>query len=220
MHRPLPCGPASGGRPRADRDRRSAATASGAEKAPIVAVEPGRGLDGVDVVFPVLHGPFGEDGTVQGLLECLDVPYVGAGVLASALCMDKVMFKELMAHAGLPQVGYRRGPRRDVRVRARRRARRPARARPARVRQAGAAGIVGRDRPRRRPPPSCRRRSRPRSSTIRWRSSRLPRAVSRSNARCSAAATRSRPSPERSCSPRASRAGTTTRPSTRRAGCG
>jgi D-alanine-D-alanine ligase len=72
-----------------------------------VAVEPGRGLDGVDVVFPVLHGPFGEDGTVQGLLECLDVPYVGAGVLSSALCMDKVMFKELMAHAGLPQVSYR-----------------------------------------------------------------------------------------------------------------
>jgi D-alanine-D-alanine ligase len=72
----------------------------------IVAVEPGRGLEGVDVVFPVLHGPFGEDGTVQGLLECLDVPYVGAGVLASALCMDKVVFKELMAHAGLPQVRY------------------------------------------------------------------------------------------------------------------
>src|SRR3984885_6567462 len=72
-----------------------------------VAVEPGRGLDGVDVVFPVLHGPFGEDGTVQGLLECLDVPYVGAGVLSSALCMDKVMFKELMAHAGMPQVDYR-----------------------------------------------------------------------------------------------------------------
>ena len=64
-------------------------------------------MDGVDVVFPVLHGPFGEDGTVQGLLECLDVPYVGAGVLASALCMDKVMFKELMAHTGLPQVSYR-----------------------------------------------------------------------------------------------------------------
>jgi D-alanine-D-alanine ligase len=72
-----------------------------------VAVTPGRGLQGVDVVFPVLHGPFGEDGTVQGLLECLDVPYVGSGVLASALCMDKVMFKELMAHAGLPQVDYR-----------------------------------------------------------------------------------------------------------------
>jgi D-alanine-D-alanine ligase len=69
-------------------------------------VEPGRGLVGADVAFPVLHGPFGEDGTVQGLLECLDVPYVGSGVLASALCMDKVMFKEVMAHAGLPQVHY------------------------------------------------------------------------------------------------------------------
>ncbi len=73
----------------------------------VVGVIPGRGFEGVDAVFPVLHGPFGEDGTVQGLLECLDVPYVGAGVLASALCMDKVMFKELMAHAGLPQVDYR-----------------------------------------------------------------------------------------------------------------
>ncbi len=68
---------------------------------------PGRGLAGADVVFPVLHGPFGEDGTVQGLLECLDVAYVGAGVLASALCMDKVMFKDLMANAGIPQVAYR-----------------------------------------------------------------------------------------------------------------
>ncbi len=72
-----------------------------------LAVMPGSGLSGADVVFPVLHGPFGEDGTVQGLLECLDVPYVGAGVLASALCMDKVLFKELMARAGLPQVDYR-----------------------------------------------------------------------------------------------------------------
>jgi D-alanine-D-alanine ligase len=58
------------------------------------------------VAFPVLHGPFGEDGTVQGLLELLDVPYVGAGVLASALCMDKVTFKDLMQVAGLPQVDY------------------------------------------------------------------------------------------------------------------
>ena len=72
-----------------------------------VAVEPGGGFEEADVVFPVLHGPFGEDGTVQGLLECLDVPYVGAGVLASALCMDKVMFKDLMAHGGVPQVDYR-----------------------------------------------------------------------------------------------------------------
>jgi D-alanine-D-alanine ligase len=70
-------------------------------------LHPGLGLADCDVVFPALHGPFGEDGTVQGLLECLDVPYVGAGVLASALCMDKVMFKELMGHAGMPQVDYR-----------------------------------------------------------------------------------------------------------------
>ena len=70
-------------------------------------VVPGRGLMSCDVVFPVLHGPFGEDGTVQGLLECLDVPYVGAGVLGSAVCMDKVVFKELMAQAGIPQVDYR-----------------------------------------------------------------------------------------------------------------
>jgi D-alanine-D-alanine ligase len=73
----------------------------------VLALTPGRGLEGADVVFPVLHGPFGEDGTVQGLLECLEVPYVGSGVLASALCMDKVMFKELMARAGMPQVDYR-----------------------------------------------------------------------------------------------------------------
>jgi D-alanine-D-alanine ligase len=64
------------------------------------------GLLGCDAVFPVLHGPFGEDGTVQGLLELLDVPYVGAGVLASAACMDKVVFKDLMAVAGIPQVAY------------------------------------------------------------------------------------------------------------------
>jgi D-alanine-D-alanine ligase len=72
-----------------------------------VTVALGEGLPGIDVVFPVLHGPFGEDGTVQGLLECLDMPYVGAGVLASALCMNKVVFKQLMAEEGIPQVDYR-----------------------------------------------------------------------------------------------------------------
>jgi D-alanine-D-alanine ligase len=71
-----------------------------------VAIEPASGLLGADVVFPVLHGPFGEDGTVQGLLEVADVPYVGAGVLASAVCMDKVTFKELMAWARIPQVDH------------------------------------------------------------------------------------------------------------------
>jgi D-alanine-D-alanine ligase len=81
-----------------------------------IALSPGQGLDGADAVFPVLHGPFGEDGTLQGLLECLDVPYVGAGVLASALCMDKVLFKELMARAGIPQVDYRAVSERDWRA--------------------------------------------------------------------------------------------------------
>ena len=57
-------------------------------------------------MFPVLHGPFGEDGTIQGLLELLDVAYVGAGVLASSLCMDKIVFKEVLAAAGVPQVAY------------------------------------------------------------------------------------------------------------------
>ncbi|HEX3432767.1 MAG TPA: D-alanine--D-alanine ligase family protein [Solirubrobacteraceae bacterium] len=72
-----------------------------------LATTPGGGLLGVDVVFPVLHGRFGEDGTVQGMLEMLDAPYVGSGVAASALCMDKVLFKELMAASGtIPQVGY------------------------------------------------------------------------------------------------------------------
>ena len=71
-----------------------------------LSLTPGRGIPEIDVVFPVLHGPFGEDGTLQGLLETIDVPYVGAGVLASALCMDKVVFKELMAQAGIPQVNY------------------------------------------------------------------------------------------------------------------
>ncbi len=80
--------------------------ANGAGRGEPVALNPGQGIDGVDVVFPVLHGPFGEDGTVQGMLECVGTPYVGAGVLASALCMDKVAFKQLMAQAGVPQVRY------------------------------------------------------------------------------------------------------------------
>ena len=61
-------------------------------------------LQALDVVFPVLHGPLGEDGTVQGLLELLDVPYVGAGVAASAVGMDKVLMKRAFRDAGLPVV--------------------------------------------------------------------------------------------------------------------
>jgi D-alanine-D-alanine ligase len=59
-------------------------------------------LAAVDVVFPILHGPFGEDGTVQGLLELAGVPYVGAGVAASALCMDKDLFKKVLRDSGVP----------------------------------------------------------------------------------------------------------------------
>lgn len=59
-----------------------------------------------DLIFPLLHGPNGEDGTVQGLLEVLDIPYVGNGVLSSAAGMDKVIMKDIFAHARLPQVDY------------------------------------------------------------------------------------------------------------------
>jgi D-alanine-D-alanine ligase len=61
---------------------------------------------GLDVVFPVLHGPYGEDGTVQGLLELANVPYVGAGVLASAVGMDKAAMKKIFAASGLPMCDY------------------------------------------------------------------------------------------------------------------
>jgi D-alanine-D-alanine ligase len=64
------------------------------------------GIPAVDVIFPVLHGPYGEDGTVQGLLELADIPYVGAGVLGSALAMDKVVMKAVFSAQGLPVAGY------------------------------------------------------------------------------------------------------------------
>lgn len=76
--------------------------ADGAE----VELRPAGGLLEVEVAFPVLHGPHGEDGTVQGLLECLGVPYVGPGVLAAALTIDKLTFKRLLAERGLPQVDF------------------------------------------------------------------------------------------------------------------
>jgi D-alanine-D-alanine ligase len=61
----------------------------------------------IDVVFPVLHGPMGEDGTVQGMMELAGLPYVGAGVLGSAVAMDKAMAKTVLAQAGLPQAPWR-----------------------------------------------------------------------------------------------------------------
>ena len=64
------------------------------------------GLGSVDVVFPVLHGPYGEDGTIQGMLELAGIPYVGSGVLGSAAGMDKPTMKKIFAHHGLPQVEW------------------------------------------------------------------------------------------------------------------
>jgi len=77
-----------------------------------VSVEPGRGLYvkkeslALDAVFPVLHGTFGEDGTVQGLLETAGVPYVGAGVLGSSIGMDKAVVKRVWMHDGLPVIPF------------------------------------------------------------------------------------------------------------------
>jgi D-alanine-D-alanine ligase len=64
------------------------------------------GLGSVDVVFPVLHGPYGEDGTIQGILELAGIPYVGSGVLGSAAGMDKPTMKKIFAHHDLPQVAW------------------------------------------------------------------------------------------------------------------
>jgi D-alanine-D-alanine ligase len=69
-------------------------------------MRPAGGLLGCDVAFPVLHGPFGEDGTVQGLLESLDVAYAGPSVLAAAVAMDKLTCKRLLAWLGLPQIEF------------------------------------------------------------------------------------------------------------------
>mgnify|MGYP002852740726 FL=1 len=94
------------------------------EKSQRVSVLPGGGLQNAfyvqdkkipcDVVFPVLHGTYGEDGTIQGLLEMLGVPYVGCGVLSSAVTMDKITTKILWESAGLPVVPYRLITRADV----------------------------------------------------------------------------------------------------------
>jgi D-alanine-D-alanine ligase len=72
------------------------------ETRPATVTSPSMALRGIDVIFPVLHGPFGEDGTVQGLLETAGVPYVGSGVLASAVGMDKAIFKAVLRDAGVP----------------------------------------------------------------------------------------------------------------------
>ncbi|MFI5028853.1 MAG: D-alanine--D-alanine ligase family protein [Solirubrobacterales bacterium] len=71
-----------------------------------IELTPGAGLLDAEVAFPALHGPFGEDGSAQGLLEWLDLPYVGSDVLSSAICMDKLTLKRLFAQGGIPQVEF------------------------------------------------------------------------------------------------------------------
>src|SRR5882724_9473091 len=77
-----------------------------AETLPVPAANAPATLGSVDVVLPILHGPFGEDGTVQGLLELAGVAYVGAGVAASALSMDKDLFKKVMRDSGIPVAAH------------------------------------------------------------------------------------------------------------------
>lgn len=86
----------------------AAAVLEGQRSEALQTIEPSAAVagSGIDVVFPVLHGPYGEDGTVQGLLELANVPYVGAGVLGSAAGMDKAVMKTLFAAGGLPIVAH------------------------------------------------------------------------------------------------------------------
>jgi D-alanine-D-alanine ligase len=80
--------------------------ATGTEVEPLPTVRPTPSEDLPVVVLPLLHGPYGEDGTVQGMLELADVPYVGAGVLSSAVCMDKIAAKQILSARGLPQAPW------------------------------------------------------------------------------------------------------------------
>ena len=78
----------------------------GEESRQVVNVSDFRSIGPIDIVFPLLHGPFGEDGTIQGLLKLADIPFVGSGVLSSAAAMDKDVMKRLFAQAGLPQARF------------------------------------------------------------------------------------------------------------------
>src|SRR5438094_1930804 len=102
----LPSGGATGAVKKALADRAESADTTLASTA-LVRMEPAGGMPaelraGLDVVIVMLHGPYGEDGTIQGLLELADVPYVGAGVLASAVGMDKTLMKSVFRDAGIP----------------------------------------------------------------------------------------------------------------------
>lgn len=87
-------------------DSQKALTAGTASRGGELTLQGAKIVSDYDVVFPLMHGPFGEDGTVQGMLELAGVPYVGCGVLASAVCMDKIMTKEVLRANDIPQVRY------------------------------------------------------------------------------------------------------------------
>ena len=92
---------------RLNRMGEQVAVLPGERRAPFLAFSDGSPVGSIDVVFPVLHGPFGEDGTVQGMLKLLDVPFVGPGVLSSAVAMDKDVAKRLLRDAGIPIAKFR-----------------------------------------------------------------------------------------------------------------
>ncbi|HEY4757691.1 MAG TPA: D-alanine--D-alanine ligase A, partial [Chthoniobacterales bacterium] len=95
--------PASDARlPELPQSTENLALVPGTQDEQIVALSGQQRLGSLDVIFPVLHGPFGEDGTVQGLLKLANVPFVGAGVLGSAVGMDKDVMKRLLREAGIP----------------------------------------------------------------------------------------------------------------------
>lgn len=92
----------------AGRGQKVALVRTGDAQARLIAIDPPGGpiADAIDVVFPILHGPKGEDGSMQGLFEVLGVPFVGAGCAASAMAMDKLCMKTLCAGIGIPQTEY------------------------------------------------------------------------------------------------------------------
>ena len=198
--RPTPTGPGPGS------DTAGESVANRAQPpVPAASNEVAAALGEVEVVLPILHGPFGEDGTLQGLLEMAGVPYVGAGVAASALCMDKDLFKAVMRDQGSrSRATSRCGTAHPPRTRSATRSSSSRR---------GSARRSGSRRPTTRP--SCAPGSSSRSSTTRRCSSRSSSPGSRSRSACSATASRSPRSSARSSSPRTS--GTTTRRSTTRA---
>jgi D-alanine-D-alanine ligase len=88
------------------RGKNGLAMVPGLKSKQIIPVSSGQSVGNLDVIFPVLHGPFGEDGTVQGLLQLADIPYVGAGVLGSAVSMDKDVMKRLLREGGVRQAKF------------------------------------------------------------------------------------------------------------------